>query len=798
MRPRKQPNPKSSFGPWALSAITIASIASPIVVEASARAATLNAWNFDQASRTLTLTLPNSVTPDVFLLAEPTRIVLEIPNTTLGAITPSAQYSGAVRNIRLTEVSGGSRVVIELAPNTRLDPRHAELTATELGNGQTEWLLVPLLQDVPAAPVATAPPAPVAAPAGESSAVSSARDPVTEPSETDPAETDIAIADNSEVATEDVEDSDDVALSSEEQESAVAIAVTPTPESPAVAAEALPEPAFLPDIAASATVGAVRALPTGPDPLAGVSTDASALAGAVRDNLSDRPPEQLPIDPFAASSQAMVSVPSLAEADSTPAPAVAVPPLAAVPNVPEATQSSNPQQPNLATPPAVDVAPNQARPPGNQERAIEPAVTATAPAIEPPPPSGMSPSQVRPSTITATAPVVEPTPTAGIAPNQVRPPRRQSEPTVAPAAPTAPTPTAGIAPNQIRPPRRRDSTIATAPPIEATIRPPTASGSPDVVAANSLGVPTVPLPPDRWRDYGDGAIPPNQVRPSNVAAAVPSTAAATAIAAAATLRPPGSPNVQPAAAPTVRQPASPITVAAEMPPFLSSPSAAASEVTPSAPATERRSIPPPPPLPNSNGTVPFGAPLPQSQSSGDTSQLNGSYPAFLPAGTRLPLQYEGTDTLVLATREPVYETLTLTDDVYDPDTGMLVLSSGAQVSGRFEGASDRDNERRFVAQSITYGPDRYPLPATSGALAGTRQYGGREVSLSSGIGAAAITVLSGFSSVGLFGGPGMGVLARFSDAPTLVAIAPGTEIEVAVVADVRSSNEAPTVSQQHP
>ena len=90
-------------------------------------------------------------------MAEPARIVLEIPDTTLGAVPAAQQYNGAVRSIRLSEVSGGSRVVVELAPNTRLDPRHAELIPTALGNGQTAWTLRPLLQDVPTAPVAAAP-----------------------------------------------------------------------------------------------------------------------------------------------------------------------------------------------------------------------------------------------------------------------------------------------------------------------------------------------------------------------------------------------------------------------------------------------------------------------------------------------------------------------------------------------------------------------------------------------------------------------------------------------------------------
>ncbi len=196
------------------------------------------------------------------------------------------------------------------------------------------------------------------------------------------------------------------------------------------------------------------------------------------------------------------------------------------------------------------------------------------------------------------------------------------------------------------------------------------------------------------------------------------------------------------------------------------------------------------------GTVPFGAPLPQTQSSGSVSQPNASYPTFLPMGTRLPLQYVGTNDLVLSESGPVYEVLVLTDNVYDPDTGMLVLPSGAQVLGRFEGPND--SERRFVAQSISYGRDRYPLQATSDTLAGTRQPDGREVALSSSIGAAAVTVLAGFSGVGVLGGAAMGAVAEFAETPALVTITPGTTIEVEVVSESLPFNRAPVISRYYP
>ena len=736
------------------------SIVTQTAIAAPASAAVLNSWSFDQASQALTITLPDGVTPDFFLLAQPARIVLEVPHTTLGGVVSSEQYSGAVRNIRLTEVSGGSRVVMELAPNTRLDPRHAELTATELNNGQTEWLLLPLLQDVPGAPVATNASVPTSAPV-EGTATPPAA--VTAPTVTsspatvaEPASTETAPEDEADSFSEAIEVSEDEATAPEDEASAVAIAVTPSSDSLTDSVAELPEPPSLSDIATSATVGAVQALPTGPDPFAGVSTNASALVGAARDHLSDLPPEQLPIDPFAASSQGTVSVPSLAAADSTPAPAVSVPPLATVPDAPAVAQAPSALPVNSSTPPVAGIASNQVRPPGSQETALAPAAIATAPPVET-------------------------TPTTGIAPNQVRPPSSQSN-AVATVPPVETTTVTGGAPNQVRPPSRQSTStssaeVATIPP-EASIRPPVQSGASEPIS--------------------DAAMAANQVRPPNTApaAVAESTALAAAIAAAAAQRPPNPTAVQQQNTAAVQRPSVPVTVAAE-PPFLSSPPASeAVGAAPSPISTERQSIPPPPAIPRGNGTVPFGAPLPQTHSAGSVSQTNASYPAFLPLGTRLPLQYVGTNDLVLAEADPVYEVLVLTDDVYDPGTGMLLLPSGAQVLGRFEGPNNR--ERRFIAQSISYGRDRYPLQATSDALTGPRQPDGHDLALSSGIGAAAVTILAGLSGVGLLGGAAIGAAAGFADAPTLVTIAPGTTIEVEVISDALAFNNVPAVSRQYP
>lgn len=703
MRPRSQQNPKSSFRTWGLSAAAIASLTATVAIVAPARAAVLHNWAFDPSTRAFTFTLPDGITPDFFLMAEPARIVLEIPETTLGAVNSDQQYNGAVRSIRLSEVAGGSRVVVELAPNTRLDPRHAELTPTALGNGQTEWILRPLLQDVPAAPVAAAPPAPttaasappapspaatippetVTAPAAPTATLPPVETTTGEPVEQAEAPADEATQSEVEVPSETAESVEAIADESEESdesmEPAVPIAVTPSPDLTAAPTAATPARSALPDIANSATTGAAQALPTGPDPLADVSTDADVLATQLADSRRDSPPEQLPLDPFAAAQ-----------------PSVSVPDLADVPDVPAATQSPG------ATPAAsTGVPPNQVRPPGTR-------------------------------------------------------PNRQPAAATSPATATAPS--------------------ASSPPPTAAVTPPPA---PEAIAANSFEVPTLPSPPDSWSDRSDPADAPSQARPP--AAASPSQ----------------TPGV--IASPPPSAAAAPSATITSPPPFLSTPPPTATPpsapVAPPAAPVERATMPPPPTVGREAGTVPFGAPLPTTQSFNNqgSSAVNGLR-SVLPPGTRLSLQYVGAAPLVLTEQEPVYEVLVVARDVSDPTTGAVMLPAGTQVIGRFEQVDV--SSRRFVAQAISQGGDRQPLVAVSGRIAGVPQPDGVEVALGSGIGAVAMTLLTGFSGIGLLGGAAMGAFGGLAESPALVTIAPGTVIEVEVAADSPPISRPPAVSQR--
>ncbi|MGD1858474.1 MAG: AMIN domain-containing protein [Leptolyngbyaceae cyanobacterium] len=915
MRPRDYQKTRFRFGVWALSASAIAGLMTPTAIIAPARAAVLHGWNFDPATKALTITLPDGITPEFFLLAEPARIVLEIPDTTLGTLTTAQAYSGAVRSIRLMEAADGSRLVLELAPNTRLDPRHAELTAIALDNGQTQWSLQPLLQDSPPAPIAAGtstadtdvanspaasestngavPPSVASAPepslstaseesaSGEGDVAESSEesaviespdftetemevtDSATEPAAIDGAETsadteaasalsapalpaespslpeiantatvgavqslpdEIAppvseTADNAEtrnsaadgaeiedtaddelvesvpaaiaapaaVATETATDS--VAAVAEES---VPIPVT-TADVPPAPSEAAAEESALPDIAHEVTAEVVRSLPTGPDPLADVNTEAATLAGITVENLDALPPGEVPAAPMApsASSQAAVSVPSLAEADSTPAPAA--PALASEPpaNQDLAAATSTAGQPaNQVRPPnSVNASPVQAVP---TEPPLAPAV-ATVPAAETvTPPIPLPPAVTAPPAIAATAMEVPrlrgPPPTwsdrtaSSDVANQTGPSAApaasatayitQSPPTVAQAAvegstayiTQSPPRTSAVGPATAYITQSPPSTAA-APPATAYIteRPPTTVASAPTAATEYITEPPpIAAPSTAATEYI--TEPPPRATASTSTAATASTAA--------------PPTAAPAGTEVATVPPPPRAIAAsstsDTPPFLPAPSASDDDAP-----RERPTIPPPPTRAvGGPDTVPFGAPLPPTEAG--QSELQG-YNSLLPAGTSLPLQYTGAAPLTLAADKPVEQALSLTEDIYDADTGALLLAAGTQVWGRFENIDD--NDRRFIAESVVYGRDRFPLAAESDQIAGVQQSRDRNLAITSSIESATITALSGFPGIGLIGGAAIGALTSFVQSPTIVAIAPGTVLAVEVTSE---------------
>ncbi|MGP1384451.1 MAG: AMIN domain-containing protein [Thainema sp.] len=149
-------------------------LTAPLICQ-SAWAATLSNWSYNPDSHEFQVTLPEGITPRYFLMAEPARIVMDLPGVEVGAVQTQASYAGAVSQIRVAQFEPGlARVVIEFAPGTVLEPKQAELRRSG-----DHWILRPLIagSTAPATPVA----AQTAEPEAEATAPASASTVATAP-----------------------------------------------------------------------------------------------------------------------------------------------------------------------------------------------------------------------------------------------------------------------------------------------------------------------------------------------------------------------------------------------------------------------------------------------------------------------------------------------------------------------------------------------------------------------------------------------------------------------------------------
>ena len=108
----------------------------------------LQDWSFDADHSELTFSLSDQIFPEFFLLADPPRLVLDIPNAEIGDIAQEQIYEGAVQTIRVAQHTPENiRIVIELAPEIELLPDQADIQFDDDGNGQRSWRFRPLIAE---------------------------------------------------------------------------------------------------------------------------------------------------------------------------------------------------------------------------------------------------------------------------------------------------------------------------------------------------------------------------------------------------------------------------------------------------------------------------------------------------------------------------------------------------------------------------------------------------------------------------------------------------------------------------
>ncbi|NET34028.1 MAG: AMIN domain-containing protein [Cyanothece sp. SIO1E1] len=119
-----------------------------------AEAARLQFWRFNERANRLVFTTDVGIQPRAQLIANPTRLVIDLPDVTLGRQMVNQVVGGAIKEVRIGQFDAQTtRIVIEFNPGYNIDPKQIEIQ----GSTPRQWLVqLPTPQrldgDVPASP----------------------------------------------------------------------------------------------------------------------------------------------------------------------------------------------------------------------------------------------------------------------------------------------------------------------------------------------------------------------------------------------------------------------------------------------------------------------------------------------------------------------------------------------------------------------------------------------------------------------------------------------------------------------
>ncbi|BAY66261.1 hypothetical protein NIES22_63740 [Calothrix brevissima NIES-22] len=103
--------------------------------------AILDNWQFSPEALQLIFSVSSGTTPHYFYLAQPPRLVVDLPNTKLGYVSTQQSYSGAIQRVRVSQLNAGvTRIVLDVAPGNYLDPNQVKLQPASNKNS-TRWVL---------------------------------------------------------------------------------------------------------------------------------------------------------------------------------------------------------------------------------------------------------------------------------------------------------------------------------------------------------------------------------------------------------------------------------------------------------------------------------------------------------------------------------------------------------------------------------------------------------------------------------------------------------------------------------
>lgn len=827
------------------SIVTMGAIAAEAIL-LSVQAASLTNWNFDPAANQLEITVKDGTTPRYFLMAQPARIVVDLPDTAVGDVSAQQSYSGAVRQIRVSQFEPGlTRIVMEISPGVSLAPGQVKLQ--KVGNdaarsGNARWVLQPLITKsfsenavtvkpstlqsgarttMPAKPVAqpTTGRSPAIAPTAIPSATakmpisqkpSATASTVVPPSVNSPS-VNLPSASLPAVSSGSTSTAASPTTTGADTKPSVAVpAITATPPTSVSLAPVLPSP---PSTAAQAGAPAETPLPPvaapSADPNVAVDTQGS-VAIAVPTPTTPAPPTTAPL------TTALTTTAPTTTAPTSTAPITTVPSAGAStqPSVAAPTQPLTPTPRSTADPTARSASNSTAR---STSRANGLPVTVK------PAPATVKPTVVA-NRVTTQATAVPSSAALNSSPLEI--------PTTMAAAPLAPPPSVSVpplsapsaAPNAVssqsantalEAPSDRGSVSTNTANASLTAQPTAQSTAPPTAQSTATAQPRVSVPP--LIRVGSPSLGASTGSPPLLEAAPPSV-----FSPNATLTPPVAvPPLQPSAptvvqpgvvqpsydANTVRQPASSANLAPPLNvPLQTSSQPGAAAPVPSLPAAtpgyDASTVRQPPASAAPTSIVEFGQPLPATARTVGVGQPLSSLPnastgvrqafkptapnVLLPAGTTLNLRYPGNATLTLNADRPQQELLVLLIDLRDA-SGNLLAPAGSTVTGRFETTTSGS---QFVTQAIVVAGRMVPLAAQSDALEGARNVENHNLARNSGIGVLAGGVLGaigGSVGLGALGGAAAGAATTLLTAPKPAIVQPGQIVQVRLTQDLRST-----------
>ncbi|HEY9672353.1 MAG TPA: serine hydrolase [Waterburya sp.] len=108
------------------------------LLSSPAKAGSLQSWHFNRNLRQLDVTTNEGVQPRVFLMANPSRLVIDLPSTQLGQPQTQQRIDAVIQTIRVGQFDADTtRMVVELAPGYTINPKQVQVRA----DASSRWVV---------------------------------------------------------------------------------------------------------------------------------------------------------------------------------------------------------------------------------------------------------------------------------------------------------------------------------------------------------------------------------------------------------------------------------------------------------------------------------------------------------------------------------------------------------------------------------------------------------------------------------------------------------------------------------